>query len=258
MIQTIDLHCGYGKKNILSDININIKKGEITCILGRNGAGKTTLFKTILGLIPPLQGTITFNGKPIQMFSQKELAKEISYVPQAHGTPFPFSVKDVVTMGQFAHTSGLFGMPDKQNKEIAIECIHTLGIKDLGNRSFSELSGGEKQMVLIARAMAQQPKFIAMDEPTSNLDIGNQIKVMKIALQLKEKGYGLIINTHSPEHVMNYADKVVLLKDGKIKAEGDPAKIMNSALVSEIYNTRVELLVAQKSCGGTAKVCVAV
>ena len=174
MIHLQDIQCGYGKKVILSDVNLTIEEGKLTCLLGKNGVGKTTLFKTILGLLTPLSGTVSFNNLPLNRYSQRTLAKVISYVPQAHGTPFPFTVLDVVMMGQHVHTKGFFSIPGKKNRDIAMECIKTLGIKALTNKYFSKLSGGEKQMVLIARAMAQQPQYIAMDEPTSNLDLGTR------------------------------------------------------------------------------------
>jgi iron complex transport system ATP-binding protein len=258
MIQLNNLECGYGKKRILSNVTGFIKQGEITCLLGKNGVGKTTLFKTILGLIPPLSGTITVKNKNITEYSHQELAKEISYVPQAHGTPFPFSVFDVVLMGNIAHTKGLFHHPTIESQHIAASCIALLGIKHLSHKTFSKLSGGEKQMVLIARAMAQQPKFIAMDEPTSNLDMGNNIKVMKITQMLKEKGYGVIINTHSPEQALNYADHVIMLKEGKIATSGNPNVVIDTQSISDIYNAEIELIETKTIKGNTRKVCVTI
>lgn len=172
MIKLKNLSCGYGTKVILSKITLEIKEGELTCILGKKGTGKTTFFKTILGLLPALSGDILYNNQKLNQYTSKDMARLISYVPQAHGTPFPFSVMDVVLMGQYVHTLGLLGKPHKQNIEQAIKCIQILGIEKLMHKNFSKISGGEKQMVLIARAMAQQPKFIAMDEPTANLDMG--------------------------------------------------------------------------------------
>ena len=258
MIQLQNLSCGYGKKVILSNISLSIEKGQLSCLLGKNGAGKTTLFKTVLGLLPLISGQILIEGKALSSYSQIELAKTISYVPQAYGTPFPFSVLDVVLMGQYAHSEGIFNTPGKKNLKIALDCIQMLGIEKLIHKNFSKISGGEKQMVLIARAMAQQPKFIAMDEPSSNLDMGNQIKVMKTVQLLKEQGYGVIMNTHSPEQAMNYADQVILLKDGKLRLAGKPDVVMNSKNVSEIYNTSLELAMAQTESGIFRRVCLSV
>jgi len=249
MIRLENVSCGYGEKKILSGINEVIKEGELTCLLGRNGVGKTTLFKTILGLLPVLDGVISYDDKPCDSLSSRDRARLISYVPQAHGSPFPFKVLDVVLMGQFVHTSGLFGKPDKKNVEIALQCLATLGIEKLTHRCFSKISGGEKQMVLIARAMAQQPRFIAMDEPTANLDMGNQVKVMRVAEILRDEGYGVIMNTHSPEQVLQYANHVILLKTGNVTAAGHPQNILQSHSISDLYNTPVELVEAYTSKG---------
>jgi len=256
MIELKNISCGYGRKQVLSSVNLTVFEGEITCLLGQNGAGKTTLFKTILGVLPPLSGTVILNGKNLSEYTSKELARFVSYVPQAHNTPFPFTVFEVVLMGQYARSAGLFRQPGKENREIACACIHTLGIDKLKYKYFSTLSGGEKQLVLIARAMAQQPAFIAMDEPTSNLDMGNQVKVMKIAEILKQQGYGIIMNTHNPDHVLNYSDAVVLLKNGKVFKTGTPKDVMNSEIVSGIYNTPVELVSAKISNGTTRRICI--
>nr|WP_319397953.1 ABC transporter ATP-binding protein [uncultured Carboxylicivirga sp.] len=258
MITLSNVCCGYGSKRVLSDVNVILKEGELTCILGKNGIGKTTLFKSILGLLPILDGEITYDKKSLHQYSTKALAHLISYVPQAHGTPFPFSVLDVVLMGQHVHTSGVFGRPGRANVKKALSCVQTLGIEYLTHKSFSKISGGEKQMVLIARAMAQQPQFIAMDEPTANLDMGNCQKVMKVAQLLRNQGYGVIINTHSPEQALQYADKVIMLKDGKIASVGAPDEVLKSKTLSELYNTPVELIEASTSAGEKRKLIVTI
>lgn len=256
MIELKNLSCGYGNKRVLSNVDLAINKGELTCILGKNGTGKTTFFKTILGLLPKLDGEIFYNGKSLSSFSSKEVAHLIGYVPQAHGLPFPFSVLDVVLMGQYIHTSGVFGKPQKQNIEQAVACIQTLGIEKLLHKNFSKISGGEKQMVLIARAMAQQPQFIAMDEPTANLDMGNSIKVMKVAQLLKQKGYGVIMNTHLPEQALQFADKVIMLKNGSVSNIGEPQAVLRADILSDLYNTPIELIEAFTSTGEARKLLV--
>ena len=256
MIELKNISCGYGKKQVLSSVNLKIEEGKITCLLGQNGAGKTTLFKTIMGLLSPLNGTVFLNKKPLSHYTQKELARFFSYVPQAHNTPFPFTVSEVVLMGQYACSGGLLRLPRKENRKIATDCIHMLGIEKLKDNYFSTLSGGEKQLVLIARAMAQQPVFIAMDEPTSNLDMGNQVRVIKIAGMLKKQGYGIIMNTHAPEQALNFADHVILLKDGKVRKAGNPSQVLDSNMISEIYNTCIELVAAQTRNGDIRQVCI--
>ena len=258
MIKVEDVYCGYGKKVVLSDVNLTVHRAELTCFLGENGSGKTTLFKTILGLLPVCKGEISFDGKKLNQLSYKDIARLISYVPQAHKSPFPLQVIDVVLMGQYVHTPGMAGKPNKQNIEIAMNCIKILGIEKLTYRNFNQISGGEKQMVLIARAMAQQPEFIAMDEPTASLDIGNSMKVMNIARTLKEKGYGVIMTTHSPEQARQFADKVIMLKNRTVFKTGSPDEILNSSILSELYNTPIEMAETTISNGKKRKLLVTI
>ncbi len=258
MIQLNNLSCGYGKKRVLNSVNLSINRGELTCIIGKNGIGKTTLFKSLLGLLPIMDGEININGRDIDRYSAKELAQQISYVPQAHNTPFPLSVFDVVLMGQFAHQHGLFSKTTNQNRVIAMDCMKMLGIEKLKDKNFSKLSGGQKQMVLIARAMAQQPTFIAMDEPTANLDLGNQVTVLKTAVMLKNEGYGVIMNTHSPEQALQYADSLIMLQDGGVAMSGSPTDILKSDVVSQLYNTPIELVETFTSAGESRRVLLTI
>jgi iron complex transport system ATP-binding protein len=258
MITLKEVCCGYGNKDVLKNISFSIQEAKFTCLLGKNGVGKTTLFKTILGLLPLKKGEILYNNLSTSSFSSKEFAQFISYVPQAHGTPFPFTVLDVVIMGQFAHSKSMFEKPKGKNIEVAMQCIQTLGIEKLTHKSFSKISGGEKQMVLIARAMAQQPKFIAMDEPTSNLDMGNQVRVMELTNLLTQRGYGVIMNTHSPQQAMQYADEVVLLKEGAVSHKGKPEEVLHAHTITELYNTPMEIVETYTSAGEKRKVLITV
>lgn len=258
MITLNNLYCGYGNKEVLKDISFSIPEAKFTCLLGKNGVGKTTLFKTILGLLPAMGGEILYDGMRNTSFSAKKFARYISYVPQAHGTPFPFTVLDVVLMGQYAHSKSMFEKPKSLHIETAIQCMQTLGIEHLSHKNFARISGGEKQMVLIARAMAQQPKFIAMDEPTSNLDMGNQVRVMQLTKLLIQNGYGVIMNTHSPQQAMQYADEVVLLNDGTITHIGKPEEVLLANVVSDLYNTPMEIVETVTSSGDKRRVLITV
>lgn len=256
MIQLEHIRCGYGKKAVLSDVTVTIEIGKLTCILGRNGAGKTTLFKTILGILPALSGSIRYSGKPIEAFDAREFARYIGYVPQAHNTPFPYKVIDVVLMGRYAHSSTFTGRADAKSIEIAISCMHMLDMEHLKNKTFSSISGGEKQMVMIARAMAQQPQFIAMDEPTSSLDVGNQARVMQQAKMLTQKGIGVIMNTHAPQQALQYADRVILLNNGSMEKFGKPSEVLHADIISELYSTPVEIVEMNTSGGERRKVMI--
>jgi iron complex transport system ATP-binding protein len=257
MIQLENLTCGYGSKVVLKDVNFQISEGRMTCLLGKNGTGKTTLFKTILGILAPLRGKVFIDGRPLKSYPPKVLSQLISYVPQAHGTPFPFTVFEVVLMGQFSATEGFWHLPGRKHKAVALRVLQQLHIAKLRNRQFSTLSGGEQQLVLIARALAQQPRYIAMDEPTSNLDLGNQLQVMKMASWLRDEGYGVLMNTHNPEQALNYADQVILLRNGKVRKTGNPRQVLNSQMISEIYSADIELVEACTASGLRRRVCVA-
>ena len=257
MIRLQNLSCGYGCQIILSEVDLQLEQAKLHCLLGKNGTGKTTLFKTILGLLQPLKGEVYIEGLKLKNYSPKTLSRMISYVPQAHGTPFPFTAFEVVQMGQFSATGGFWQVPGKRHRNMTRKAMHQLQIGALANRRFSTLSGGEQQLVLIARAMAQQPRYIAMDEPTSNLDLGNQLNVMKMASWLRDQGYGVIMNTHNPDQALNYADQVVLLRNGKVRKAGNPVQVLNSEMISELYSTDIELVEARTKDGRVRRVCVA-
>ena len=239
MILTIEhLDCGYGSKKVVSDFSVTAKTGEVLCILGANGIGKTTLFKTILGHLPRLAGKIRIDKKEIQDLSQKQKAKYISYVPQAHNTPFAFSVLDVVTMGRIAHLN-LFSAPKEHDINIARKALERLGIEHLTDRVFTEISGGERQMVLIARALAQESEFLIMDEPTSNLDFGNQVKVLEVVKRLAESGLGIIMTTHYPDHTFLCRSKVVLMMRDQHILVGSAEEIVTQENMVQAYGVPV-------------------
>lgn len=256
MIELKNVDCGYGKKKVLNKISVDIEPARFTCLLGENGAGKTTLFKTILGLLPALDGKILYDGREHSKLTERDYAGLISYVPQVHNTPFPYRVLDVVLMGQYIYSSGYLKKPGAENLSVAEWSINLLGIEKLTNRCFSELSGGEKQMVLIARAVAQKPQFIALDEPTANLDMGNQMKVLQVAVKLKEQGYGIIMNTHSPQHALQYADEVIMLRNGGIVGRGKPKETLNSNSISSLYETPLEIVEVRSERGEKYKVLI--
>jgi iron complex transport system ATP-binding protein len=233
--------CGYGKNTILQNIDIEVLAGEILCLVGPNGIGKTTLFKTILGFLPALSGTICVDGKNLGTLSQQEMARYIGYVPQSHTPPFAFQVIDVILMGRTAHL-GVFGQPDKKDGEIVEQIIESLGIGNLRGRLYTELSGGERQMVLIARALAQEPAFILMDEPTSNLDFGNQALVLEQILKLKNRRIGVIMTTHYPEQVLLLNTRVTLIKKNKVVQTGSAKEILTEKNLRETYGIPVAVM----------------
>lgn len=251
-LSIINATIGYQGVPVVRDVNLELTENEIFCLLGPNGVGKSTLFKTLLGLLKPISGKVLLNGKDIRHWNSRDFAREIAYVPQSHTTPFPFKVMDVVLMGRTAHIS-MFGTPGKKDRFIAEECLETLKITHLKDKFFTQLSGGERQLVIIARALAQQPSFLIMDEPTSNLDFGNQIKVIKQVTELKKDNLGILMATHSPDHAFMCNGKAIILHNGGIYRSGKATDIITEECLCNIYDTDISIMEEGCKC---RKVCV--
>lgn len=239
LLNVKNIRVDYGRKTILDNLSFKLRQEEILCILGANGVGKTTLYNAILGFKKIKEGCITLDGVNIDKWSRKEFAKQVAYVPQFSNTFFPFKVIDVVVMGRNPYI-GKFSEPSKEDYKIALQVLEDLGIIDLKNNSFTDLSGGEKQLVLIARALTQQTKILIMDEPTANLDFGNTLKLLSKIIKLKKDNRGILITSHSPQQVVAYATKVLMIKAGKVFQYGKPEKIINYDSVNELYNINID------------------
>lgn len=248
------LSCGYGKKSIVSDISFKLFGGEILCILGPNGVGKTTLFKTILGFLPRLNGSVHIEGEEISNLTREEMAKKVAYVPQAHIPPFPFTVDDVILMGRFSRFEGR-RTPNKKDYEKVKEVMELLHIEKLSGRIYTKISGGERQMVLIARALAQEPKYLVMDEPTSNLDFGNQMRVLEQIVRLKESGIGIVMTSHYPDHAFLCNAKVLLMKQDNKFHIGHIDEVLTEENLSEAYGILVKIIHSKDTQGDLLKSC---
>lgn len=242
----------YGSKIILDRISFQIEHNCLVSVLGANGVGKSTLFRCMLGIQKGYTGEIIINGMNIRNISAKLLAENIAYIPQSHIPTFNYSALDVVLMGATSQ-SGFFGVPKKEHKKQAMLALETLHIAHLASRGYLNISGGERQLVLIARALAQQAKVLIMDEPTSNLDYGNQIRVLELVKELSRNGYTIIQSIHNPEQAFLYADQVLVLKEGKVEDIGTPNEVLDKTLIKKIYNINVELY---DLCFGKVRVCV--
>ncbi|HMA66170.1 MAG: ABC transporter ATP-binding protein [Fibrobacterota bacterium] len=254
MILALDnIYCGYGNEPIVSNLSTSITPGENICILGPNGVGKTTLFKSILGFLPLISGTITIDGEDIHLWPRKRLARYLGYVPQAHIPPFPFRVLDVVSMGCTSQL-GMFASPSKNDFIQSERLLDTMGILHLKNRIYTELSGGERQMVIISRALAQNPKILIMDEPTANLDFGNQICVLTRINELTGQGLAVIMTSHVPDHAFLCNSSVILLQRDNKYSIGPADTVITEKKLLNAYNVSVKIAdfehcsIRQKCC----------
>lgn len=235
-----DLAFGYPERPVGRDVSFTVAPGEVLCLLGPNGCGKTTLFKTMLGLLRAQGGEVLLDGKPLSQYSRAEVAQRIAYVPQAQVTPFPYTALDLVLMGRVAHR-GVFAGPTQHDRELAMAALDELGIGDLAHRDVTRLSGGQRQLVIIARAIAQAAPLLVMDEPTASLDFGNQVVVLTEVKRLAARGVGVVLSTHQPDQAFAVADRVCLMRDGRIVAMGSPVETLTSERLEDVYGIAVSI-----------------
>lgn len=227
--------------NIFEHISFDIEQGTIISILGPNGAGKSTLLNCIANMILPNTGEILINGVSTQHMNLRDVAKVISYVPQIVVPAFDYSVLEYVVTG-CAPWIGTFERPKSQHYDIAWQAIRLMGIEHISDKPYTEISGGERQQVSIARAIAQQPAFILLDEPTAHLDYGNQIKVLKTIRNMADNGYGVVMTTHNPDHVLLLNDQIgVIDREGNMTF-GDCREIMREEYLRELYGTDLRII----------------
>lgn len=244
MVVTIaghNLSIGYPGRLVGEGLSIRVNEGEVLALLGPNGGGKTTLLKTLLGLLPPRAGDVALAGKNLSAFSHRERARLIGYVPQVHTGTFAFTVETVVMMGRTAHGS-LFSKPGAQDRAVTMRVLERFGIDALAPRPYTEISGGERQLVLLARALAQEPRFVVLDEPTASLDFGNQGKVMREIRALAESGLGVLFTTHDPNHALRAAHRAYLLRAGECLADGPVSEVLTGERLEALYRAPVQRL----------------
>ena len=234
------LSFAYGSHQVLREISLEVEQGTLVNVLGPNGTGKSTLFRCILGLNKNYTGTIQVNGKDVRTLSIRERAREMAFIPQSHKPVYDYAVLDVVLMSAGAG-AGAFFSPKKSHVDRAYAALERVGIGFLADRPYTRISGGEQQLVLIARALAQNASTIIMDEPTSALDYGNTVRVLSCVRQLAAEGLTIIQSTHQPDQAFLYADKTLVLHEGRVLAYGDPKESITAELISKIYGVDVEV-----------------
>ncbi len=253
-IEVKELSFFYEKNRpVWEKIHFKIKDGSLVSLLGPNGAGKSTLFQCMLGLQKKYKGEIRIDGENIRSLSPAQMARKAAYIPQSASAAFNYTVKEIVLMGTTSLAPGMFRTPGKKEEKLVKQVLEKMKIGHLENRSFMNLSGGERQLVLIARALAQQAKILFMDEPAANLDYGNQILVLEEMRRLAAEGYTVIQSTHNPEQAFLYSDSVMAVKEGKIIGFGPPEKILSSSLIKKLYGVDVKV---ESLCGDRIRICV--
>ena len=241
MLSIQNLAIGYAQRPLASNISFTLKAGEAIAVLGPNGCGKTTLFRTLLGLLPRLQGAIQLDTKSIGDLSATEIARNIAYVPQVSSSFFNFSVIEVVAMARTPHLAW-YAQPGVPDRQIAASALAELGMADFAGRPFDELSGGERQLVLIARALAAEAPIILLDEPTASLDFGNQFLILDEIAKLTARGRAVLFTTHNPDHALRIAERTLAMsRSGHIDC-GATAAILNSKSLTALYGIDVQLM----------------
>ena len=233
-----NLSFAYGAVPVLRDVSFTAEGGELVSVLGPNGVGKTTLFRCILGTLTPQTGHIKMDGQDLATLPPRERARRIAYIPQIHPPTFGYTVLDTVLMGAARQ----------------LKALEQVGAAHLRERNFAHLSGGEQQLVLIARALAQKAEVLMMDEPTSALDYGNQLRILQMVRRLAAQGYTVILSTHNPQHALTFATTLLALHGGTAAAWGRPAQVLTPELMETLYGVRAEFL--QTASGPVLAPCV--
>jgi iron complex transport system ATP-binding protein len=226
--------------DIISDASLDIERGRLTALIGPNGAGKTTLLRMLLGTIAPSLGTILFRDKPIETWSRRDLARAIGVVPQSEGEPL-FSVRDLVAMGRYPH----LGAWQREREEDARAVDHALArcdVAQFADRWMTTLSGGEQQRVRLARALAQEPEILVLDEPTASLDIRHEMAAFELLRRLRIEGTTILVSTHNLNLAARYADTLVLMSRGRILARGAAAVVLTPTRIATVYEWPVDVL----------------
>jgi iron complex transport system ATP-binding protein len=241
MLIADQLAFGFPGRTVGHDVSFTLGAGEVLCVLGPNGGGKTTLFRTLLGLLEPHGGSVQVDGSPLRSLGRAEIARRVGYVPQGHTAYFAFTVREFVLMGRTAHL-GVFASPGKNDLAVAERVLESLGIAPLADKPVTEISGGERQLALVARALAQKPKLLVLDEPTASLDFGNQVRVLQRIGALARSGISILFSSHDPDHAFLCAQRALLLAEGRVLEIGAPRDVIRPDTLERMYRVSVQVL----------------
>lgn len=237
-LQAEDLSYRIGSRQILNGISLTVNPGDNIALLGANGAGKSTLLRILLGLLAPTAGQVSLQSQPMPTLNRRSIARHLAYVPQHHVPGFPFSVAHIVAQGRLP-TTGLMHAPDRADEELIERALHDLGIAHLAARIYTDLSGGERQLVLIARALVQRAQVLVLDEPITGLDYGHQLRLLALLEQLAEQGLSVVSSTHRPDQALASANRAWVLHEGRLIADGSPRDVIDSDLMQRLYQVKV-------------------
>ncbi len=258
LLEVKDVSFKYPQASILENISFHLQPGEVFCLLGPNGCGKTTLLDCILGWLKPCSGQILLNGRTVQNMSAPQIARQVAYVPQIHEKTFPYLVRDIVIMGR-ASFIGPFASPSAEDVAITEKALDMVGISRLKDRSYTQLSGGEGQLVMVARALAQNSPLIVMDEPTAHLDYRHELIILETVVELvKQTGLAVLMATHVPNHGYYFENQGIkaragLIKDRRIMASGKPSEVLSEHNLGKLYRIKTCIVDCQLESGERIK-----
>jgi iron complex transport system ATP-binding protein len=242
MLETTGINYHYGEKQVLYDLSLHLRKGEIVGIIGPNGSGKSTLLNVFSGVVPPSSGKVSFLGKPMESYSRKSIARRMAVLMQEPLPPISFTVKEVLQMGRFPHQNWL-GTDGADLETLMPPIIAATGVEHLLERPLTALSGGERQRVAIAKAMVQQPVLLLLDEPTTFLDIGYQVQTLKLIKEWQQQcGLGVVMVLHDLNLAAHVCDRLLLLHEGRKVAEGTADQVLTSAIIDEVYKVETTVV----------------
>lgn len=257
LLELTDVRGGYGSGDVVRGVTCEADHGDVLCLVGPNGCGKTTLFRLLLGSLPRSGGMIRIDGRDTASLSPRELANLVAYIPQYHTPVFAYTVLDVVIMGRAAHFSS-FEQPRAVDRDAAFAALERVNAAHLANRRYTALSGGQRQLILIARAICQSARIFVMDEPAANLDYANHQVLMNVICDLARRGYCVVLSTHSPEHPFAVGTRALLMKDGTVAAFGAPREVITPERLEAVYGVPMDVVTVRDRCGTPRTICLPV